>query len=689
MTRALAVFFACAPTLAFADPATVPPPPAAPSPATGVSSEPGAAGASASTADKVIYEAGYFTSFSPQTAADMIERVPGFSLNEGDQRRGFAGTAGNVLIDGVRPSAKSQSLEDLLAQIPARRVARIEVLRNAGGDAQGQALVANVVRIAGGGSGTWKVKGVHSADGRIAPSGEASYARKLGDIDAKIGASRFFDQTPQAGWRERTNPSGAVIGRRWDEAPRTFREARANGEIKAPALGGTLRVNASGGRWNFRTQLDSQGFAPDGAKTDFFSLKINERQREREIGGDWTRAFGPTTLKIIGLDTRRWYANDEATRDVDVDGVSLIAQRRRNFSSETILRGTLARKIGGHALEAGAETALNRLDADVDLAIDGVPVVLAAGDVIVEEERAEAFVADVWTVSPRWTVETRLAGETSTLTQTGDTRASVSFSFLKPSIQVARKVGERDQARARLYRDVGQLDFGDFASSAQLADDRVAAGNPGLRPDSRWRLEFGYEHRYGAKGAITVTAIHDWITDVQDVAPVDGFDAPGNIGEGSLSAIAVKATTPLDRWVKGLTTTFEGEWRQGEVTDPTTGQAREPTTLPPYSFSVEARRDDAARKLAYGVRYFKQAEFQFYRTSEIETFEENGKLTAWIETTRFKGAKVSLFADNLTNRKARRERRFFTPDRRGAPVFAELRDRQQGRYIGIEVSGTF
>ncbi|MBU6372686.1 MAG: hypothetical protein KJS97_08155 [Alphaproteobacteria bacterium] len=684
MARALAACFVLAPTLAFAAP--VEPPAAAPAPAPAAAAAPTDA-AAVSTTDKVVYDNAFFARFSPQTASDMIERLPGFTLNEGDQRRGFAGTAGNVLIDGVRPSAKSQSLDDLLAQIPARRVARIEVLRNAGGDAQGQALVANVVRTQDGGSGVWKVRGTHTADGRIAPFGEGSYSDTVGGVDYKIGASRYFEQAPAALWRTLTNADGVVTGRRSDETPRTFREARANGEVKMKALGGTLRLNASGGRWNFRTELTSQGYTPDGARTDLFSLKINERKRSRELGGDWTRTFGATTLKLVGLDTREWYANDEATRTTG-PGVPT-AQKRRNLSSETIARATLSRTIGAHALEAGAETALNRLDADLDLAIDGVPVALAAGDVIVEEERMEAFLADVWTLSPKWTLEARLAAEASTLTQSGDTRAKAEFSFVKPSVQIARKFGARNQARVRLYRDVGQLDFGDFASSAALADDRVAAGNPGLRPDSRWRLEAAVDQRFGAKGALSVTVIHDWISDVQDVAPIDGFDAPGNIGSGELSAIAVKATAPMDRWLKGLTATLDGEWRTGEVTDPTTGRAREPTTLPPYTYTVELRRDDAARKLAYGVRYRKQAEFQFYRTAEIETFEEGANLTAYLDSTRIKGAKVSLIADNLLNRSFHRERRFFTPDRRGAPAFAEVRDRQQGRVYAIEVSGTF
>jgi hypothetical protein len=63
-----------------------------------------------SSADRVGYDAAYFQQFNPQTALDMVNQTPGFSLNGGDDRRGFSGAVGNLLIDGVRPSTKSQSL---------------------------------------------------------------------------------------------------------------------------------------------------------------------------------------------------------------------------------------------------------------------------------------------------------------------------------------------------------------------------------------------------------------------------------------------------------------------------------------------------------------------------------------------------------------------------------------------------
>ena len=73
----------------------------------------------------------------------MIFRLPGFNLDTGDSgTRGFAGAAGNVLIDGDRPSSKSDSLDAVLRRISAGSVERIELIRGGapGIDMQGRAV---------------------------------------------------------------------------------------------------------------------------------------------------------------------------------------------------------------------------------------------------------------------------------------------------------------------------------------------------------------------------------------------------------------------------------------------------------------------------------------------------------------------------------------------------------------------
>ncbi|HZG45093.1 MAG TPA: TonB-dependent receptor, partial [Allosphingosinicella sp.] len=61
------------------------------------------------------YDAAFFAQFAPRTALDIARRVPGFTLDLGNtDTRGFAGAAGNVVINGARPSSKAETIETTL-----------------------------------------------------------------------------------------------------------------------------------------------------------------------------------------------------------------------------------------------------------------------------------------------------------------------------------------------------------------------------------------------------------------------------------------------------------------------------------------------------------------------------------------------------------------------------------------------
>ncbi len=99
----------------------------------------------AQEAGTAVFTPDFFNQYTPRTALDMVERVPGFSIDGGEDRRGFTGAQGNVLIDGEAPAAKAQEIEAILARIPASDVERIELVRGASAGSA-QALRVNVVR---------------------------------------------------------------------------------------------------------------------------------------------------------------------------------------------------------------------------------------------------------------------------------------------------------------------------------------------------------------------------------------------------------------------------------------------------------------------------------------------------------------------------------------------------------------
>ena len=124
--------------------------------ATGASAQNAAPTSPAVSASRTtVYQSSFFAQYAPRTALDIVQRVPGFSLDLGATQtqqgsvdvRGFAGTAGNVVINGARPSTKAETLDVTLSRIPAQQVIRVELGPGDlyGSDYAGKSQVLNVV----------------------------------------------------------------------------------------------------------------------------------------------------------------------------------------------------------------------------------------------------------------------------------------------------------------------------------------------------------------------------------------------------------------------------------------------------------------------------------------------------------------------------------------------------------------
>jgi len=657
----------------------------------------------ADASGRVVFPTEFFNRFAPSNAYDMVSRVPGFTLTEGEDRRGFSSAAGNLLIDGEPPSSKNEDLEDILRRIPASQIVRIELLRGAAasGDAGGgQTVLVNVVRSPTAGAGVWEITHEYALRReRVSPRGSASWSGRVGDIEYALGARRWLEYRPLDGYRILTNGAGQVTQTRLDETPRTWREAAANGEIAFPLLGGRLRANTQIQRYEISPLLNSLGYAPNGAFVDDFDVAIFERQQSFELGGNYTRDFGAGELELIGLGVRRGFYDDQSTTNRNTFGVETgrTAQARRRDFGEYILRGVVTTPIAeGQRLQIGAEGAFNSLDARLRLAntVGGVttPVALAAANVLVEEARAEAFVTHLWSPADNWSIETTAAFETSTLTQSGDTSLETELSFWKPSLQITRTFGERNQARLRLYRDIGQLDFNDFVSGAAVADAIISGGNPNLTPETSWRIEAGADLRFGSDAALGLTFFHWEVEDAADIIPVGPIGArvpaPGNIGEGTRDGVRLTAAVPLSAILPGARFNVSATLQSGEVTDPVTLRPRTVTEMRDTEVRGEFRQDLPDSRFAWGVRFNKQSQFEIFRLNEVETYEEGPFVDIYAESTAIPGIKLSLTAFNVTDPPFRRDRMFYTPDRSGVFTAREYRERHFGSFLIFQVSGT-
>jgi hypothetical protein len=668
------------------------------------------------TNDRIVYEAAYFSRFNPQTAMDLVNNTPGFNLVFGDGRRGFSGSVSNVLIDGIRPTAKGEPIDAILQRIPVAQILRVEVLRGGevSGDASGQSQVINIVRTPTTGGGTYELGIEYTGQNmaRPTPNLTASYNARNGQIEWGVGVRILTTNRNLVGERRFYDDDGTFGGSATMENPRDLWDPYYSANIAFPLAGGRFSAtgminpdyyNAQGNLFDF---FDETG-APAGALRSHWE----EGGTLSELGFNYDRDIGPWALALVGLRTQHPFQFHERAVSTDALGgleqLTIVDSNREPI--ETILRGTLSRSLNTqHRIEVGAESALNTLDSVFQLTIDdgGGPDVIPIpnSNVTVEEERSEFFVSHTWRPNDRWSVDSRLAWETSTLTFTGDANQSTELAFWKPSVQLSRSIWGNSQLRLRYYRDVGQLDFDDFVSSTSISDNLINGGNPDLQPQSDWRTELGGDFRFPGGVTLGLVLTHHDIEDVNDLVALtnnngtpgdpsddETFDAPGNIGEAEAWSLDVNLTTRIP-FIPNSRLTLEGEFWDSEVTDPVTGDPRIISWQPESEVDIGFRQDFAEQHWSWGIEYYKQGEVQGYRLSEVDTQEEGPWVDLWWETTALPhNMKLRLWAANILDGEVHRTRRFFDPDRTGAfdRRIVDSRTFETGPWVTVELSGSF
>lgn len=239
----------------------------------------GSAAAQAPAAQTLVYEPDYFAQFAPSTALDMVERLPGFTIDEGEERRGFAGAQSNVLIDGEPPASKSQDIDDILERIPARDVVRIELIRGAGSNAaSAQGVRVNVVRSSSSGSGVWDLGATADESGRVSPDGGAAWSGRLRSFEYGFSADIDIARLPITGERADFDASGALDESRIEEAPTDEREGQLSGEASFPWLGGAASLNAQLSRAEVDERTGAALFDGGGADAGSIEGLLEERE---------------------------------------------------------------------------------------------------------------------------------------------------------------------------------------------------------------------------------------------------------------------------------------------------------------------------------------------------------------------------------------------------------------------------
>ncbi len=695
----------------------------------------------------VRYPAAYFGEWSPVTAQDMMDRIPGLSeggfgggssggfrggppggfSRGGGGGRGFGGGSrgSEILINGKRTAGKNNSTGSQLRRITADQVDYIEIIRGTSGelDVRGSGQVINVVLFESLSTSTVQYEALaeQSDNNTVSPSASLSYNGQRGALNFQLSA--------RAGevYFQNISKENSVLG---DFSPndRIDEESATRGNNSSISTNLDYQLNG-----NSSARFNAQYIEGDGDTnvyrhtTDLkFVPNVSSMQREEspssienwEVGGDYEykNARGDR-FKILVISNsfesrnmrQRWDAepDDTETKNLFLDSSSTTRER--------IVRGSYTFDIlQGQDIELGAERAQTILDSNLALAINSstgtpsaahgglVPLSVANANSQVEEIRYEPFAIHNWIISPRMSLETSVLYESSEISQSGDVSKKRDFDFVKPKVDFRYDLTPTVQLRGTIEKVVQQLSFRDFvaATDNQDEDSNIQVGNANLRQEWYWNYEINTEYRLPndigvASARFYYEDWHDKIDRMDVSLSEDNLQsANGNIGDGIKYGLDVNSSIRMRMFdMPNLLVTASMSLEDSKITDPFLGIDRR------FLFSYRGRtnlgfRHDLPRwNLNYGLNWRNMFDGGRIRY-DIDDIEYSGGDPFWsvfVEWVGFNNMTFRLDASRIvSNGEFCRERLRFI-GRMSDGILEEIEDQcsTSGPTVSLRVNGTF
>ena len=573
----------------------------------------------------VRYPASYFSEWSPVTAQDMLDRIPGLDLGNmggfggrsssrgrspgsGGSGRGFGSgsSAIEILINGKRTAGKNNSTGSQLSRITSEQVSRIEIIRGTSGelDVRGSGQVINVVlnEELSESSLQYDFGAEHSRDNTVRPRAVLSYSGQTGGLNFQAslrGYDPYFytltreysvlgDFSPNDKVLEvrKRDPRGGGVSTNLDYQINSNSSARFN----ATWTDGTHTSDTLRKTTDLKVTPNIDSFQVETAPGIYKNWEIGgDYEFNTDAGSRWKVLFISNALERA--DTRERY-----------DILSETSKEKNLFldswsnSTERIVRGSYTFDIfESQDIEIGAERAQTILDSKLALGLSGtsgipspqlgglIPMPVNNANSTVEEMRYEPFLIHNWIISPRMSLETSVLYEESQIKQRGDISKERNFDFVKPKLDFRYDLTPQLQLRGSIEKVVEQLTFNDFvaATDDQDEDSNVQAGNANLRQEWYWNYEINSEYRLPNDIGVVSGRLYyeDWHDRIErmDVTVNENQlqSANGNIGDGEKYGLEVRTSIRMRMLgLPNLLITARSTVEDSKIIDPILGVER-------------------------------------------------------------------------------------------------------------------
>jgi hypothetical protein len=650
-----------------------------------------------------IYTPADFAVFVPRNAMDMLDRVPGFVVRGGDQGRGLGQANTNVLINGQRPSSKSQDVSDLLSRITADNVVQIEIVDGSTLQLPGlSGQVANVITRYGDISGRYQYRTTH----------RPKYAKPLW-----FGGSLSVNgSTPSVEWNLAYNHGagrgaggGPGIISDANDVITDRRDVRLQFTGEFPRLSANLKwqgpnemianFNAQYTR-NYQDNSNDEYRFPLGEAPQFRDFDFRGRGRGYEVGGDFEFRLGAGKLKLIALDRYNKNNNSSDSALIFFDGSPTTGSRfaNQNDNREIIGRTEYRWDMLGGNWEVDFEAAFNQFDqASQFFNRNGAgtlaPSNLANSAGEVTEDRYEMIVTHGRTLLPGLTLQLAAGMENSTLSQSGPQGLTREFWRPKGSLSLAWTPHDGLDFSLNIARRVGQLSFNQFLANVDLVLGNANAGNAELKPTMSWETTLQVKQSFGMWGSTTVQLYNKHHDDYIDVIPLPGGgESQGNIDSANVHGIEWTSTVNFDpAGAQGLRLDLKLTAEKSRIEDPLTGMERPFSNHYNRRADLTLRHDIPGTNWAWGVGAQYNHVLPAYRLSQVEVNYEGPTYTrAFIEHKDLFGLTANLNVFNMTDGRAIYRRTVYSGLRTdGNVLFHENRDLSVQPIITLQVTGNF
>jgi len=626
----------------------------------------------------INYPASYFAEFQPYSVTDMLDRIPGINVARGGgqggggggpgssggaNRRGLGGGGDQVLINGRRIAGKENEGNSQLSRIPASQVEYIEIIRGTSGDldVRGGGQVINIVLFEADSSSSvaYEMNMDHYHDGKYQPGAKLS-------LTAQQGAFNYFlsgEREPR--WEFRDNNELSLLA---DGSPneRILRDqTRDAWPITLTANFGYEFTDSDIAHLNLQWNDDDQdnflGRTTINDRLENPAIIYDEEYLPSasdswEVGGDFEHRFNDgsrfKTLFIVN-NNESLYQRER----FNIDGTERIKNLYLSSyerTRERIVRSSYAFDFfNTQALEVGVERAQTILDTSLQLGLrtGGFTSDFYGGltgqrddNGTVEEMRYEYFAIHNWQLNDRMSLETTLIYEDSNISQSGDISKSRDFGFFRPKVDYRFDITRSLQLRTTIERDVAQLSFGDFTSSAQNTggtdeDQNELQGNPDLVQEKSWRYEANLEYRLPQDAGVVNTnlfyhEIEDVIGRIDVSTDTAVLSANGNIGDATRYGLKIDSSLRLGFLGQpNMLFTVGLNLEDSSITDPFTGIDRRLSRQARGSTSLGLRHDIPERNMNWGFNINNRIDGNtiFYDIDKTEEYSGDVGYYGWFE----------------------------------------------------------